>query len=480
MVLPLSQIREFPGVQEVVRDMLAVLLPEIPVVALYHELDHRLLGDWLLMMEGDPDVGPYLDNLELVSGEIFSIWARDFTPVFAQGSEGNLVAVDASFLATRRLMDMLQTAKGEFGEVSQRVAMQAATQELKGMRGSDAVPAVLSAFLTGRWQYPVDLSRPSLYLLGGDFLPVDATSALVSTLTLAENGGRVGRLAEIFRDYYGVEKAVYLENLPGDTIEHLDFIVQPINGNTILAAAAPEPFGEDRAFHRYLERELGDRLRRNRAVLEREFPDHRIIDLPMPPPLLDSEEMVVAELFTHCVERVAQSRRLPFHPQNSQGLTLNPATMDARLVEAVRAELGIRDWQSHAARRSGVEFYLGRPVEELVARHVEEHVYYRSYINSLYLRTESGAELVMVPRYQPVNSSEAALLQRLESEVKAAYKKALPDAGFHWIDSTALTEFLGAVHCLTATIPVPAVEDARGKEASEESTSPGAPGERQG
>jgi hypothetical protein len=171
----------------------------------------------------------------------------------------------------------------------------------------------------------------------------------------------------------------------------------------------------------------------------------------MPPPLLDSDEDVVRELIFHCVDQIAGNAGLPFW--SAGGLeALEPRNVDPKLEAAVQREFGVPDWRDPSRQRAAAEKYLGRPIAELISRHVEEHVSFRSYINSLYLRT-AATEIVLVPRYRAANAGESALIDRLEREVEAAYKKALPNAEFRWIDCTSLVDLLGAVHCLTATIP---------------------------
>ncbi|MFP4542307.1 MAG: agmatine deiminase family protein, partial [Opitutales bacterium] len=92
-------------------------------------------------------------------------------------------------------------------------------------------------------------------------------------------------------------------------------------------------------------------------------------------------------------------------------------------------------------------------IEELIARHVEEQLRYRSYVNSLLLRTADGAAAILVPRYRPRDSAEAPLIARLEAQAAAAYREAIPGVEVLWIDCTSIADYLGAIHCLTATIP---------------------------
>ena len=451
--LPLRDWEREPGVALTFRELLAALLPTTRVVALYRETDYRLIGDWLLAAEKDPRLSPHLDRLEWVAAEASSIWARDPAPLFARGRDGRLVGIDTSFLASRRMMGLLLRANSEMDPVEQQYGLREATAELRAMRGEDAVSAALMPFIESRLGQKTAMARAPLYLLGGDILLVDPRQALVSAQTLLENGGRTQSVEAVLRDYGAIERVVFLENLPGDTIEHLDFIVQPIAENVILVAAPPAPFAQDRPYHRYVERELRARLERNRAKLEAAFPDARMLALPMPPPLLDTEDAVLRDLLLHCVATIAGQRGLPFWREAGDDEVLDPQRMDPRLVKALQSEFRVLSWDAPLLQRRAVEQFLGRPFEELLRRHVEEHVHFRSYVNSLYVKTRDGAELILVPRYRASTPAEAPLLAAMEAEVEAVLAQALPAAELHWIDCTALTRHLGAVHCLTATIP---------------------------
>ena len=450
IVFPLKDLARYPAAYRIVRDLLQVLLPRMEVIGLYHERDYRLLGDLLQALEREPGIKAHFNRLTPLSSEVFSIWARDFSPFYARGTDGQLVALDSSFVPPRRFANLLDAAREEENPVARLHQLRNATLELRDMRGSDVVPGVLNAFIESHWQVPTALSRPPIYLLGGDLLPVSPKAALTSGLTLMENGGRTGAMNAALRDYYGLEQVLYLENLPGDTIEHLDFMVQPIGAETILVAAPPPDFGSDRPYHRELKRELLGRLANNKRVLKEHFPDHRIIEVPMPPPILQGDAAVEEELFLNCLGEFASREGLSVWDSPNPR---SPESLNPRLVAALGEKAGLRDINDRQQRREFVSSFLGRPIEQLIARHVEEHVIFRSYVNSLYLKAPDGSEMVLVPRYRAVIPSEEKMLGEMEKQVAAAYKEALPEAELHWIDITELSGFLGAVHCLTATIP---------------------------
>ena len=452
LALPLSDWQAQPEFRAIFVDMLKVLLPRVKVIALYHEDNYRLLGDLLQSLKGEPDIAPYLDRMEFLGSGIFSVWARDFVPVFGRGADDGLVAVTGSFIPVRRMMTVFLTAKSKYQPAEQYFSLVDGANELKGLYGSDRVASALVSNLRARFDVPVSLSRSSIYLLGGDFLPLDGNAALVSGITLDENGGDTLRMDQALREYFGIERVVYLENLPGDTIEHLDFITLPIAEKTILTARVPE-FSGERPYHRYLEAELRGRLTRNRERLEKAFPGRRIVQVPMLPPVLDSRDMVIDELFLHCVGSVSSAKGYPLDVSNGPGPLLDPSSMDPQVVRGLQSALGVQRWDRPADRAQAVAYFLKRPIDELVDRHVEEHIQHRSYINCLYLKTADEGEILLLPRYRPLSEAEVDLIQSTEAEVEKIYRSLFPEASLHWIDCTRLTPLQGAIHCLTSTVP---------------------------
>ncbi len=260
------------------------------------------------------------------------------------------------------------------------------------------------------------------------------------------------------RDYYGLNEVVFLENLPGKTIEHLDFVIQPIREDVIMMAEPPRGIGSDRAYHRMLDRDLKASFARNEKSVRAAFPEAMIVKVPMPPPALDSDVNVQRELFLKALQVFVSDERIAmrFDPvaalENWDAFEIDPR-VEAKLFQVA----GISSWKSDAGQRKVIEAYLGASFEDLLTRHVEPQVSYRSYVNSLYVNCGDGGEVVLLPRFEPLNDSEKALFPQLEKEVSAAYATACPSAEQIWIDCTVLTDFMGMIHCFTLTVPDPAL-----------------------
>lgn len=453
LALPVGEFGENPELAKVFQDTLAALLPRLEVFAYHHRLDRRLLGDFLVRLESDERISRHMDNLVLESSDAFSIWMRDFGPQFALGADGHLVLLDPSVGDPEASRGLLFDVKTERDPLQQHFRMTEELTNLRGLEGSDRLPGLMSGLIESRWDRRTRLSRPPLFLQGGDFLPVSEDVALISASTLRANGGRAASFREAVSQYYGVEKVAFLENLPGKTIEHLDFIVQPIREGVILLAEPPVGIGDERSYHRLLKRELAQRFSRNEASIRKLVPAAEIVRLPMPPPALDTETQVRHELFLNALqvfvtrERIAMRVDLQGAMSDWASFSINPR------IESKLAEVTGADWKTAVGQKRVIEFYLGSSFEKLLERHVEAQVSYRSYVNSLYVNAGEGNELVLVPRFKPLNEKEAELFPVLERQVEEAYALTCPDAEFVWIDCTALTDFMGMVHCYSLTIP---------------------------
>ncbi len=454
LAIPLGELKETPALGHLFKDALAALLPRVEVVAYYHRLDRRALGTFWGELESDSRISPYLDRLSLETSEAFSIWMRDFGPQFAIGIEGSLILLDPSVGDPGASRGLLFDVKTTEDPIQQHFKMVEELGNLRGLEGSDRIPALMAGMLEAKWNVDTKLSRPPLFLQGGDFLPVSPKSALVSESTLRANGGTSQRFRKTVADYYGVEEIVFLENLPGKTIEHLDFVIQPIRENVILMAEPPRGIDGTRSYHRMLGRELKGSFTRNESAIRKAFPESEIVKVPMLPPALDSDQDVRRELFLTALQAFVSQERIAmrFDPAaalaNWDAFEINP-----RIETKLNTEAGISSWRSEAGQERVIEKYLGKPFVELLAAHVEPQINYRSYVNSLYVKTADGGEVVLIPKFQPQDESEKALMAELESEVADAYRLACPEAEQVWIDCTVLTDFMGMIHCFTLTIP---------------------------
>lgn len=454
LALPLGQFSEQVALRTMFQDTLAAALPRFEVVAFYHRLDEPLLGTWLHGLEGDERTAPYLDRLHLLASDAYSIWMRDFGPQFALGENGRIVVLDASMLDGQASLENLMLVKSQRDPIEQHLRMVDEISTLQGIIGTDRAPSLLASFLEARWHVETELSRPPLVLQGGDFVLGDEETAFISYSTLQVNGGRAREFRSVMKDYYGIERVVFLENLPGKTIDHLDFTIHPIRKGVTLVADAPRGLPLSRSFHRYLDRELKRRAAENRRAVEAALPQGRVLRLPMPPPLLDSDETVRRENFLKALQAFAEAERIALRIDPVATLeNWDRFKLDPRIEAKLLGDIGLSDLDTPQAMDRVIERYLGRSFAEVLESHVESQVDYRSYANSLYVENRKGEGLLLLPRYQPRDESERSLLASMEIEVEAVYRDACPDAELIWIDCTTLTGFLGVIHCYTGTIP---------------------------
>lgn len=456
LALPLGEFNENSELAQLFQETLAALLPRVEVIAYYNRLDRRLLGDFLGTLEMDTRIAPYLDKLVLESSDAFSIWMRDFGPQFAEGVDGSLVLLDPSIGDPGASRELLFDVKGTEDPVQQHFRMIEELAKLRGIDGNDRIPVLMSGLIEGRWGVRTRLSRPPLYLQGGDFLPLSEGVALVSASTLRVNGGMAQVFRKTMKDYYGIDEVVFLENLPGKTIEHLDFTVQPIREGVVLLADVPREINSDRAYHRRLDKELRARLSRSEAAVAKAMPSAKIVKVPMPPPALDSDADVRQELFLSALQQFVAQERIAMRVDVASALAnwdsfkIDPR-IEAKLLEMAKAS----SWKTPLGQEKVIERFLGTSFESLLSRHVEAQISYRSYVNSLYVKGADGREVVFLPRFLPLNAEEETLFPQLEREVVSAYQSACPDAELVWIDCSVLTDFLGVIHCYTLTVPDP-------------------------
>jgi len=280
-------------------------------------------------------------------------------------------------------------------------------------------------------------------------MPLDPKTVFVSQSTLEANGGRADFVETRMRQYFGVERVHYLMALPGETIEHLDFIVQAVAPNTLLIAAPPDFDDRGRPVRQQLQRELRRRLTENRAYLRREFPKLRLIEVAMPDPVFPSDEAVVQQLFAEAAYTVAQQMGLASAEMSRLPLG---AGAQEKLANRLRQTGVVSSFEGLENQARVVSAVFQRSIEELLNERAQPYTYYRSYLNSLLVRGVDG-ERILVPRFRSSSPEVQLRLNAMEDEVESAYRMALPDTELVWIDCTSLTFKMGTIHCLATVLP---------------------------
>lgn len=456
LAVRLDEVTRNPARARLYAEVLKAALPVTRVTVLFHRRDRRLTSVWLSQLEALPEIAPLLDKIEFVPAEIDSMWVRDFGPFFGVDRSGHLLVYDTAYLDPRIELSNYLTTEGQAHGQLQTAERASLAASIESIRGTDISPSIYAAYLQVEQRSPALLIRPPLILAGGDMLPVDPRTLLISQSTLEANGGRTDFLESHLRQYLGVRNVHYLAALPGETIEHLDFVAQIISDDAILVASPPDFDDHGRPALKLLKRELHQRLNGNIAYLQKNFPDHRIIPMPMPAPQFSADAEIIGNLFFDAAR--ASARQLGLNPAVSVRQSPPQSASPVEMVPEISAHLcqlaGVTSLDSVSNRSRVISAVFQRPLSALIAEFSDTFILYRSYLNSILICGAEG-ERLLIPRFRPRTDFEAEQFAQLEPLVEAAYHQARPSAELIWIDCTAIVENFGALHCFITTLPDP-------------------------
>lgn len=395
--------------------------------------------------------GPAVSRrLHFIPSSISSIWVRDSLPQYAVSRKQRLVLIDSRSVDLTsdptQLLGLLSDQRSDDPRLGVR-----ADRKLQQIFGDDIAPSFLASFLRFDSGAEVRVVRPPLALDGGDFICLSSDDVAVSESTLRYNGGRDDELRATIQDYFGVKRVHFLPTLPGRTIDHLDFIMQGTDEGVVVIAKAPPQVPQSRVYAARLDERVRRTLEKNRDYLRKHFPKLRIIELPMPPPIVASREQVQEDIRRRIYRRLAAKHQIDLNaywrgePGNPAGAA---AATEFKRIVAEHFGAGTPADFDRVARE-----VLGDSVANLEATFVDEQTIYRTYVNATLIRAADGRTAIIIPRYQPRDESERPMIAAMEAEVLAAYRSAVPDARLIWLDCDELINELGAVHCVTHTVP---------------------------
>lgn len=192
-------------------------------------------------------------RIEILEVETESIWIRDYGPIFARDVEGEILALDSSYIS--RLPWSLER------------------------QYDDIVPVFLVPELGLR------TLRPPLILDGGNFAADSQGHCFTSTSTLIDNAGRRDRVDEVMKTYFGCRDVTYLEPLPGPTIKHIDMFFRVASDGTYLLGEyrhVPEILSSRSWYQEEAARRMDRNLKALAAASKARGGSVRILKAPMP------------------------------------------------------------------------------------------------------------------------------------------------------------------------------------------------------
>lgn len=397
---------------------------------------------FLSRIQEHPQADSIMAKTKFIDSRNLMRWTRDFGPIFGLDRKNQLVGLDFVY---RNLNRDLEEAVHQNPDSFRRFMTY----------HGDAMPADLSAEVEQRYDVPVTLVRPPLAMEGGDFVHDGRGNVFVSTQTVVQNGGNRPALEQLFRLYFGAKKMHVLQTLPGSTVNHLDMILKFVDDQTvILPDFHPNPVSEQ--FNPYrsdLVERVENVLAHNESYLRRNFPDLRIIKMPMPPILFSEPEEILIEVVNEFIRVVAVSRGVLTPEQLEQLPADSLPVLRTKVEEIIRQDLGAFDLETPAGFNAVLRAYGHAPLDKLFDIHAEHVTRYQSYLNSVFLHNADGKHGFILPRFTSPRPEKNQQLRAWEKEVEAAYREAWPQASIHWINCDAMVTDSGFVHCVTMTVP---------------------------
>jgi len=394
-----------------------------------------------------------LSRIRFFNAKVSSRWIRDYAPIHASDEAGRPLFIDPIY--TRRFQDYLLEQPGRWHALSADPFPEASLRSYAIDPASleDRFPAELARIVRAERDQPVRIVRPPFFLEGGDFHPDGKGNLFLSQRTLHDNGGDEESLTALLRQYLGVHHVHYLRELPRSKVDHLDYILKFTDPDTVLLAQWPG-FEGSRRFDRDLYREIAEVLAYNELTLRKARPDLRIIPVPFLPPARDSETVFLDFVRDKILRNLAWQNGLisPEVHRVENNLPLPPEAAEA-VYRLLRQKSHIRGLDSPAQLDRALLLFFNTSLAALREVYPDQHFYFRSYLNGIFLHNTDGKHAFLLPRFRPLDGNDAVRIAQAEKDVERAYLAARPGAQIHWIPADTFARRNGAVHCSTQVLP---------------------------
>lgn len=284
--VPLDIVKEHPDRREYFLSKIRAVAPHLEIVILYDEAKEGDLYFWMAALEKDEEIKPHVGaSIRHFPSKVQSEWMRDFGPFFGLGQDGELLVFDQAYQGLEHLKARWSVENRLILGLGNRDDLRKQLEHSDLMRFLDTItPNFITTYLMRRYLRPVELVRPPVGLVGGDFATDGEGRIFITEDTLLENGGSRAALMEIFREYYGARELHVLFANPGRTTRHLDMSFKLVSPTRALLVEPSLDQPVVTAQHRLILRELKAVAEANRAYLEKHLPHIEVLSLPMPPP----------------------------------------------------------------------------------------------------------------------------------------------------------------------------------------------------
>lgn len=443
------------GVNDFYRELIEVISRYIPV---WVGMDENGFPDReIFIQQLLPEKGQISDRYPIIffDSRIESYWNRDYGPSYAVSEGGGIVFIDAIYRGLESEMALFASSLNDLVDYDLERSLMLFQRYQENGRRVEVAPLFLAKQARESLGLDIDLVRPFLFLHGGDYMTDGSRRVFISQDTLLANGGRKRRLEDTFASFFGCEKLLVLDALPGNAVKHLDLSMKLLAEDVLIMGEPPLVDQNTSRYARSLVKQARRGFEANRAYLEEHAPEIRVIPIPTPPIAQQSREEIVVIVCAQVIQAACTELGLPFDSYwyvEAPGPDFEAvkATVDGRLRELAKRPVSLLN---EVDLDILTRFYLGASLESLIEGNVEGTTLYRSYTNSLLVNTIEHGMVILLPRYRPGPSESRETFVGMEQQVESAYRSVYPSATLHWIESDVMVRLGGALHCLSMIVP---------------------------
>jgi len=223
-----------------------------------------------------------LQNVTFFPARVDTEWIRDYAPIFAIGSRGEKILLDAMYRDVRAEAQTARSMAGWTDFPSGTGSPYLSDVGTFWRRNDDSAPIYFNEFLHMIHSKYRAMVRPPIQLWGGDAVFEIPGTLITSTETLRLNGGNPHAFGATVSNYYGVTSVLYLRALP-NTIGHLDLFLKMGQGNVTLLAQFDEPASYPSDLLRRSHALARENMEWNAQFLKNTLPGLKVVRVPMPP-----------------------------------------------------------------------------------------------------------------------------------------------------------------------------------------------------
>ncbi|RJP21600.1 MAG: hypothetical protein C4527_23180 [Candidatus Omnitrophota bacterium] len=436
----------------------------------------------------------------LLPARLNTKWIRDYGPFFVTDKQHRIFVTDAVYRDVRVANEQTYTFDSSFSAPLADVFGNVELGQAESMERNedDSAAMYLVYHLNRRHENEVQNIRVPFQLCGGEIFFDGMGDVFLTSESLFINGGHRTDVELLLKYYYGMKNITYLDPLPGDAIKHLDMIFKPVNETTFLVAEYPNDVTDENPYLHYLHNETRRILDNDAALLQRRFPNRRVVRMPMPAferisklpsyalqltlhlfesggytipaPLTETPERWTLRRFAYFVYTLQKIGEYTESDQpaiifdilkkddsrrfvNEEEALLNQLVsklLDDHpdliqwIIESCRENVKNKTSEYAVTEEELSRFMIGNVFNGAEEEPGNYDYIFRTYLNATYINGASG-KILLVPGYTGY--------EEMEGTVRQIYQDLYPDAEIVFINSDEIILQDGTIHCVTLTIP---------------------------